>query len=99
MAPGSVLLLENTRFFAGEEKNDEALSQQFAELGDFYVNDAFGAAHRAHASTAGVAKLLRPPWRGCSWSASSRTSAKRSSPRAIRSWRCSAAARSRARST
>jgi phosphoglycerate kinase len=60
MAPGSVLLLENTRFFAGEEKNDAALSQQFAELGDVYVNDAFGAAHRAHASTAGVASYLRP---------------------------------------
>jgi phosphoglycerate kinase len=60
LAPGSVLLLENTRFFAGEEANDDALSRQFAELGDVYVNDAFGAAHRAHASTAGVAKYVRP---------------------------------------
>lgn len=57
---GETLLLENTRFLPGEEKNDEALSKQFAELGDFYVNDAFGAAHRAHSSTAGVAKFLRP---------------------------------------
>ena len=57
---GEVLLLENTRFLAGEETNDDALSRQLAELGDLYVNDAFGAAHRAHASTAGVAKYCRP---------------------------------------
>ena len=57
---GEVLLLENTRFLPGEEKNDDALSQRFAKLGDVYVNDAFGAAHRAHASTAGVAKYLKP---------------------------------------
>ena len=57
---GDVCLLENTRFEAGEEKNDAALSAAFAKLGDLYVNDAFGAAHRAHASTEGVAKLLKP---------------------------------------
>jgi phosphoglycerate kinase len=57
---GEVCLLENTRFEAGEEKNDDALSQAFAKLGDLYVNDAFGAAHRAHASTEGVTKHLRP---------------------------------------
>ena len=57
---GEVLLLENTRFLPGEETNDDALSRQLAELGDLYVNDAFGAAHRAHASTAGVAKYCRP---------------------------------------
>ncbi|HEX6252156.1 MAG TPA: phosphoglycerate kinase [Gemmatimonadaceae bacterium] len=57
---GQVLLLENTRFVPGEEKNDESLARSLAELGDFYVNDAFGAAHRAHASTEGVARFLRP---------------------------------------
>jgi len=57
---GGVLLLENTRFLGGEEKNDPRLSRALAELGDFYVNDAFGAAHRAHSSTAGVAEHLKP---------------------------------------
>ncbi|WP_238370592.1 phosphoglycerate kinase [Heliomarina baculiformis] len=55
---GSVLLLENTRFQPGEEKNDAELAAEFAELGDVYCNDAFSAAHRAHASTEGVAQLL-----------------------------------------
>jgi phosphoglycerate kinase len=56
---GAILVLENTRFESGEEKNDPELSRQMAELGDLYVNDAFGAAHRAHASTAGVARVMR----------------------------------------
>jgi phosphoglycerate kinase len=60
LAPGQVILLENTRFLGGEETNDQRLARALAELGDFYVNDAFGAAHRAHASTAGVAEHLRP---------------------------------------
>ncbi len=60
LADGDVLLLENTRFHAGDEANDDALARRLAELGDVYVNDAFGAAHRAHASTAGVASHLRP---------------------------------------
>ncbi len=60
LEPGEILLLENTRFLGGEEKNDERLARGLAELGDLYVNDAFGAAHRAHASTAGVAKHLHP---------------------------------------
>jgi phosphoglycerate kinase len=60
LQPGQVAVLENTRFLAGEEKNDAALSQSFARLGDFYVNDAFGSAHRAHASTEGVARHLHP---------------------------------------
>ncbi len=55
-----VVLLENTRFLPGEEKNDEALARQMAELGDFYVNDAFGSAHRAHSSTEAVARYLKP---------------------------------------
>jgi phosphoglycerate kinase len=58
--PGEILLLENTRFLGGEEKNDERLARALAQLGDVFVNDAFGAAHRAHASTAGVAEHLRP---------------------------------------
>ncbi len=60
LASGSVLLLENTRFHVGEEANDDAFAQQLGELGDVYVNDAFGAAHRAHASTAGITKYVRP---------------------------------------
>ncbi|RFU67000.1 phosphoglycerate kinase [Peribacillus saganii] len=55
---GEVLLLENVRFYPGEEKNDPELAKAFAELADVYVNDAFGAAHRAHASTEGIAKHL-----------------------------------------
>jgi len=57
---GGVALVENTRFWPGEEKNDAALAATFAALGDFYVNDAFGSAHRAHSSTEAVAKLLKP---------------------------------------
>lgn len=60
LGDGEILLLENTRFHAGEEKNDEALSKAFARLGDLYVNDAFGSAHRAHSSTAGVTAFLKP---------------------------------------
>ncbi len=58
MAPGAVVLLENTRFHAGEEANDAAFAAALAALGDVYVNDAFSAAHRAHASTEGLARLL-----------------------------------------
>jgi phosphoglycerate kinase len=58
LQPGEALLLENTRFHAGEEKNDAGLAKQMAALGEVYVNDAFGSAHRAHASTEGVARFL-----------------------------------------
>lgn len=57
-AEGAVLMLENTRYYDGEEENDPELAGRFAALADVYVNDAFGAAHRAHSSTEGVARLL-----------------------------------------
>src|SRR5262249_1727839 len=63
MKDGDVLLLENTRFHAGEEANDPDFTKQIAALGDVFVNDAFSAAHRAHATTAGLAYLL-PSARG-----------------------------------
>ncbi len=58
MVPGDIAVMENTRFHAGEEANDPALVQQMASLADLYVNDAFSAAHRAHASTEGLAHVL-----------------------------------------
>ena len=57
---GGVALVENTRFWPGEEQNDPDLARTFAALGDFYVDDAFGSAHRAHSSTEGVAHILKP---------------------------------------
>ncbi len=60
LADGGVLLLENVRFFAEEEKNEPAFAEKLAALAEVYVNDAFGAAHRAHASTEGVTRFLRP---------------------------------------
>ena len=58
LKPGEVLLLENVRFYPEEEKNDPAFARELARLGDVYVNDAFGSAHRAHASTCGVVDYL-----------------------------------------
>ena len=58
LKPGEILLLENVRFQPGEEKNDPELSRQMAALGDIFVNDAFGSAHRAHSSTTGVGDYL-----------------------------------------
>jgi len=68
LRPGDVLLLENTRFHAGEEKNDPAFARELAALGDIYVNDGFSAAHRAHASTEGIAREL-PAYAGRSMQA------------------------------
>jgi phosphoglycerate kinase len=68
LSPGDVAVLENTRFFGGEEKNDPAVIDRFAALGDLYVNDAFSAAHRAHASTEGLAHRL-PAYAGRSMEA------------------------------
>src|SRR5574338_201918 len=59
MKEGDVLILENVRFHSEEEKNDPAFAKQLAELGDVYINDAFGSAHRAHASTEGVTKFIK----------------------------------------
>jgi phosphoglycerate kinase len=58
MQPGAILLLENVRFYAQEEANDPAFAEQMAQVADIYVNDAFGSAHRAHASTEGVARVV-----------------------------------------
>jgi phosphoglycerate kinase len=57
---GGVAVAENTRFYQGEEKNDPSLAEKFAALGDLYVNDAFGSAHRAHSSTEALARILKP---------------------------------------
>ena len=57
---GDIMLLENVRFYAEEEKNDNNFAKELASIADMYVNDAFGAAHRAHASTQGVTEFLTP---------------------------------------
>ena len=61
MAPGAVVLLENVRFYPGEERNDPGLAKDMASLADIFVNDAFGTAHRAHASTAGISTYRHTP--------------------------------------
>ena len=58
--PGEIVLLENVRFHAGETKNDQTFSRQLAELGDLFINDAFGSSHRAHCSVAGITEFLQP---------------------------------------
>ena len=64
LSAGSVALMENVRFHEGEEKNDPELAKDFAKLGDVFINDAFGTAHRAHASTTGIASFLKPAGAG-----------------------------------
>jgi phosphoglycerate kinase len=99
LADGQVLLLENLRFHAEEEKNDPGFARSLAALGDLYVNDAFGTAHRAHASTEGVPRLLHPAAAGFLMEQELSHLAPRSRIRHARSSRSSAARRSRARST
>ena len=94
MKPGDILCLENTRFHKGEEKNDPASSHELAALGDIFVNDAFSAAHRAHASTEGLARKL-PAFAGRTMQAELEALARRSMRRSGRWRRSSAAPRSR----
>ncbi|CAN0433294.1 unnamed protein product, partial [Hapterophycus canaliculatus] len=65
MGNGDIILLENVRFHAGEESNDEEFSKQLAALCDYYVNDAFGTAHRAHASTEGITNFVERKVSAC----------------------------------
>jgi phosphoglycerate kinase len=99
LTDGGVALLENLRFHAEEEKNDAGFARQLAGLGDCYVNDAFGTAHRAHASTEGVRASAQPAVAGFLMQKELEYLGRRSSSRSGRSWRSSAAPRSRARST
>ena len=89
---GEILVLENVRFEPGETSNDPELARALAELADLYVNDAFGAAHRAHASTEGVAHLL-PSAAGRLLEREVSTLTGSSSTRRARSWRSSAGPR------
>ena len=98
LRPGELLLLENLRFHAAEEKNDPVFAEALSQYADLYVNDAFGTAHRAHASTVGITEVPARLRRDCSWSASSRCSRSSSRHRCGRSPRSSAARRSRTRS-
>jgi phosphoglycerate kinase len=92
LRPGDVAILENTRFWKGEEKNDPDFARAIAANGDFYVNDAFSAAHRAHATTEGLARLL-PAYAGRSMQAELRRSTRRWAIRKSRSPRWSAGPR------
>ena len=67
LGPGELLMLENLRFHPEEEANDAAFAPGSAALAEVYVDDAFAAAHRAHASIEAITRYLRPRWRDCSW--------------------------------
>ena len=100
LGEGDVLLLENLRFHAEEEANDPAFARKLASLGELYVNDAFGTAHRAHASTEGVPRVLRPAVAGLLMERELEYLGRAlSTGRRARSSRCWAAPRSPARST
>ena len=97
--PAQVLMLENLRFHKEEEANDEAFARELAAIADVYVNDAFGTAHRAHASTAGMVPFVKEKAAGLLMHKEleylgKRAEERRRSP----SWRCWAARRSRTRS-
>ena len=94
MPPGDIGMLENTRFRPGEEKNDPEFAKAIAANGDFYVNDAFSAAHRAHATTEGMAHLL-PCFAGRAMEAELKALEPRSAPRSSPLRRLSAGPRSR----
>ncbi len=91
---GQTLLLENLRFHAEEEANDEQFSKQLARLADFYVNDAFGTAHRAHASTVGMTKFMHKSAAGLLMEKELEYLGGPCTIRRSRSWRSSAAPRS-----
>ncbi len=95
---GDVLLLENTRFHAGEEKNDPEFAKAIAKLGDIFVNDAFSAAHRAHATTEGLARLAARCGRSRDGGGASPSSRGARPSDAAAAWRWSVAPRSRPRS-
>ena len=98
LGDGGIVLLENTRFHKGEEDNDPEFAAALAKLGDLYVNDAFSAAHRAHASTEGIAHLL-PAYAGRAMQQELEALERRSATRSGRCSRSSAAPRSRPRSS
>jgi phosphoglycerate kinase len=91
LEPGAILLLENVRYEPGETKNDPELARRLGKFADVYVNDAFGAAHRAHASTEGVTHAVGDHAAGCCSSARCKSSRTCSRTRRGRWWRCSAA--------
>ena len=95
--PGEAILLENLRFHAEEEKNDPAFAKELASMADVFVNDAFGTAHRAHASTEGVTHYL-PSVAGYLIGKELDVMSRRSPTRCARSWPSWAARRSRTRS-